>query len=87
MACIDKENLLKDLITIYAPMQEQKDILVKCIKKVNEQPTADIKEVKHGKWEVFGLRNPLCSLCYKYNYEKSDFCPHCGAKMDGGNEE
>lgn len=84
MTCIDKENLLKDLITIYAPMQEQKDILVKCIKKVNEQPTADVEEVKHGEWLLDGrcsecLANPLTT--------HKSYCPHCGAKMDGGKEE
>ena len=37
-----------------------------------------------GEWEAVGLRNPQCSLCHKYNFEKSDFCPNCGAKMKGG---
>ena len=37
-----------------------------------------------GEWKAFGLCNPQCSLCHKYNIEKSDFCPNCGAKMKGG---
>lgn len=41
-------------------------------------------EVKHGEWKAYGLMNPQCSLCRKYNIEKSRFCPNCGAKMDGG---
>lgn len=99
MACIDKENLLKDLITIYAPMQEQKDILVKCIKKVNEQPTADVEEVKHGEWENvadYGNGNCIgyCSVCKTPHEEQSAthlraayrHCRWCGAKMDGGKE-
>lgn len=45
-------------------------------------PTADVVEVKHGKWTSIGLMNPQCSLCHKYNYEESRFCPNCGTKMD-----
>jgi transcriptional regulator with XRE-family HTH domain len=37
-----------------------------------------------GKWEVFGLSNPKCSVCHKSNYEQTTYCPHCGAKMRGG---
>ena len=43
---------------------------------------ADFVEVKHGKWTSIGLKNPQCSLCHKYNYEESRFCPNCGTKMD-----
>ena len=39
-----------------------------------------------GEWEQYGLRNPQCSLCHKYNIEKSNYCSHCGAKMKGGEE-
>ena len=38
-----------------------------------------------GKWEVFGLSNPKCSVCRNYNYEQTTYCPHCGTKMKGGN--
>lgn len=57
-------------------------------------PTIDAVEVKHGEWiatrvEVDGSRftGERCSRCgwWKsmgiYNY-----CPNCGAKMDGGEE-
>ena len=55
---------------------------------VNEQPTADVVEVKHGKWII---REPIhmhsiCSCCGFYNaidpYYK--YCPNCGADMRGG---
>ena len=50
---------------------------------IKNAPTADVVEVVHGEWEVYGLMNPQCSLCRGYNIEKSRFCPNCGAKMDG----
>ena len=44
--------------------------------------------VVHGRW-VFG--GDGCVICSKCNEEESNdnhrnFCPNCGAKMDGGNE-
>ena len=46
-------------------------------------PTVDAVEVVHGEWIEYGLRNPQCSMCKKFNCETSRFCPNCGAKMDG----
>lgn len=48
--------------------------------------------VPHGRWEVRG-QDLFCTNCggeSGYNAfgasAFSDFCPNCGAKMDGGNE-
>ena len=50
---------------------------------VKDQPAADVMEVRHGRWiedhEFF-----KCSECgYLTDYRLSNFCPDCGAKMDG----
>lgn len=50
---------------------------------IENAPTVDAVEVVHGEWIEYGLRNPQCSVCKKFNYETSRFCPNCGAKMDG----
>ena len=47
---------------------------------------AGYRKQSEGEWEQIGLQNPKCSLCRRYNYEKSTFCPNCGAKMKGGAE-
>ena len=51
---------------------------------------ADVVPVVHGKWIektfLMGTSN-FCSLCgchYGMPHEKYNFCPNCGAKMDGG---
>lgn len=66
-----------------------------CIK---QEPTVDAEPIRHGRWVtewtgeimiVDGVKSELgivrCSVCGgdqgKENYE---YCPHCGAKMDGG---
>lgn len=55
-------------------------------------PAADVVEVVHGEWvehewaeEENGLliSNFECSVCRNWERKKSDYCPNCGAKMDG----
>ncbi len=56
-------------------------------------PAADVAPVVHGRWvSVAGKRDRICSRClHNEPYKNADddaevfeFCPHCGAKMDGG---
>ena len=50
---------------------------------VKSQPIADVQEVRHGKWIISSDGYyPYCSECRKEPKEISEFCPHCGAKMD-----
>jgi len=54
--------------------------------------------VKHGRWVDHMVRDWRCSECgkrvprsvhfdgYCYN-DKLNYCPNCGAKMDGGAED
>ena len=62
---------------------------------IDETPTADVAEVRHGKWltweEQFPDRKPtkknnlgvFCNNCHSHADNMTDYCPHCGAKMDG----
>lgn len=63
---------------------------------IDKQPTADVEKVKHGEWKQ-GVPY-VCSICGKpapdekntserYYCWLSPYCPHCGAKMDGGKVE
>lgn len=64
--------------------------------KANDAPTVDAVEVVHGRW-IF-KHNPItdpkryfirivCSECNLHTGQKSNYCPSCGAKMDGdGND-
>ena len=66
----------------------------------NLPPAADVVEVRHGKWDLakdpFGAGYVKCSRCgYKHCPEYYPdgsaimhlFCPSCGAKMDGGQDD
>ena len=54
--------------------------------------TAYVQPVKHGRWinENFCTRCSACgnmTIYDKYSREvESDYCPNCGARMDGGEE-
>ena len=60
---------------------------------IDDFPTADVAPVRHGRWvptkAPFMNECEDCSVCgyrtvwgHRYNY-----CPNCGAKMDGGNSD
>lgn len=55
-------------------------------------PAADVAPVVHGRWvkPVPGDGENYCSVCkaeqpwfYGYGYFEPDYCPNCGARMDG----
>lgn len=64
--------------------------------KIKEIPTADVATVRRGRWIMRGGKR-YCSECgdracvtrdsddFWYTVG-TDFCPSCGAKMDGGND-
>ena len=59
---------------------------------IADVPTADVVEVKHGYWEEredsyfcseCGSEN-CYAFCKNINKFTDYYCPNCGAKMDGG---
>ena len=55
---------------------------------INSIPAADVTPVVHGRWimhdDEFGLTCE-CSVCHIETMGDGNYCPNCGAKMDGGN--
>ena len=56
---------------------------------IDELPTADVQEVRHGRWEKWDAYAPSgnytmfqCSVCASLYYNPTHYCPNCGAKMD-----
>lgn len=50
-------------------------------------PTSDVKEVKHGQWikdRNFNDDLVRCSACHILSDRQPNYCPYCGARMDGG---
>ena len=53
---------------------------------IEKTPTADVAPVVHGRWimhdDEFGLTCE-CSVCHIETMGEGNYCPNCGAKMDG----
>ena len=51
---------------------------------------ADVAPVRHGRWETNSDRpdSLICSICKcgfdMWKHDPHNYCPNCGAKMDGG---
>lgn len=61
----------------------------KVLRGVSDAPAADVAPVVHGRWVThYRSGTPVAegyvsTCCDMWNNRKSDYCPNCGAKMDG----
>ena len=60
------------------------------IDDINNQPAADVAPVKHGYWSHLGGDEFCCTNCGhivttdgSWEHPWQNFCPNCGARMDG----
>ena len=59
---------------------------------IDAVPTADVAPVKHGHWVkeksdvLIHWHCSVCENCYYLEEPNADYCPRCGAKMDGVRE-
>ena len=82
---IDKEALRDALYDADA-------ITMNGVKILNQFPAADVAPIRHGRWVSVPYKLArVCSVCnrdepYKFadiDADVYDYCPNCGAKMDG----
>ena len=66
-------------------------ITMEGVKILNQFPQSDVAPVRHGQWEEAsdgdGIVCPFCRTDFCtiiYDTEYFNYCPNCGAKMDGG---
>lgn len=96
MRPIDADAFLKDILTagIGKTIIEYSESDIGYM--IRKRPTVDVFQVKHGRWDdsgryVFpgGSIAVRCSECgcsltaSEYKLNKWNYCPVCGAKMDG----
>ena len=85
---IEREALFRSIADDVAPFN-----VAMVFRHIHNAPAADVAPVVHGRWIL--ERDPNgkpycfhCSVCDSdYHYigimAASDYCPNCGAKMDG----
>lgn len=68
-------------------------VLDKAERAISEMPAADVQPVKHGRWIKHRIDDPksilygavkdtTCSVCGKSTPYNTEYCMHCGARMD-----
>ena len=81
-----KDEILSWAVCINHPELLSKEDTMHCI---DNMPSANVAEVKHGRWEP---GNPICPVCGENKFKDLDadvwadwqpkFCPNCGVRMD-----
>lgn len=84
-------RILTEAAAAYGTFTTERSIYLTAREKVQNIPAADVAEVVHGKWDdsLDGI-TPYCSICgrsHKLMVRTPNYCPNCGAKMDGGEED
>lgn len=61
----------------------------KAVSNENRFPALEYAPVRHGELVNLGFLTCKCSLCETtfHDLPAENFCPNCGAKMDGGKSE
>lgn len=91
---IEREALKNDIAKSTEPFNTGS-----VFRAINRQIAADVEPVRHGWWIEQGDGSHFCSECacdarwkvddisgakVSFVEELSNYCPNCGAKMDGG---
>ena len=68
-------------------------IFKRFIAELEKVPTVDVVPVKHGHWVkekpdvLIHWHCSVCKNCYYLEEPNANYCPNCGAKMDGGEQK
>lgn len=90
---------IDDTVKTFEKLHGEESTLLNCYNAdwifsfLESQPTADVQEVRHGRWinesrQMYGPISAQCSVCELFSgtwlrNAPYKYCPHCGAKMDG----
>ena len=90
MRLIDADELRDTIENEHFGEYEDKETTFYCI---DTAPTVNAVVVTHGHWETNSDRpdSLICSVCKcgfdMWKHDPHNYCPNCGSKMDGGNDD
>lgn len=73
---------------LYDQIKWERDMAISQLESFGVQlgEKANVKPVRHGKWLLEahkGLSSCKCNVCNAVYESETNYCPKCGAKMDG----
>ena len=80
---INRDSVLELAREYYTPALREEAVPVRAIRNI---PSADVAEMRHGKWlwDGYVYDAPyMCNCCSALMDYESNYCPNCGARMDG----
>ena len=87
---IDADEFKKRFGYSEADTEKEKLMNLTVRRMINEQPTADVAPIVHGEWIYNKYYTWECGNCGFHPFKgyipkepNFNFCPNCGAKMDG----
>ncbi len=93
---IERENLLKrfnidDMMNVNRTLISLREAR----ETISNFPAADVAPVRHGRWTMSSDRPDtiICSCCdsafdvWKADIKRHNYCPNCGARMEGAKNE
>ena len=101
MEYISREEALDKMRSLKSRFRAKNDwdsgydtAIAEAFEHIKRVPVADVQPVKHGKWKHVAGMNSKCSVCSHYfpvtEFDSRpfdiNFCPQCGAKMDGDDD-
>lgn len=91
---MNKEYIERDAAVAFLENMAASRYLIQCFENKERFPAADVAPVVHGEW-IKGEENSHrriieCSHCktgwvLDNSETNPNYCPNCGARMDGGN--
>ncbi len=90
--CIEREAVLRAVQGQRSPCRSPaQNRMLDCLKAaVIRISAADVAPVVHGRWVTHYrsgtsvAKGYVSTCCDMWNNRKSNYCPNCGARMDGG---
>lgn len=84
---IEREVLIKQFETLKEKAETLRDVvyLDGVLAVIDTTPTANVQEVRHGKWIEYDNGVQTCSECgeeHEWQDYRASYCEDCGAKMD-----
>ena len=78
-----------ELLTAF-PVDDEPMLTKSCVRMtIRQMPTVDAVPVRHGRWTDKDGGIATCSVCGDRwgVWSVMQYCPHCGARMDGKDGE